>query len=117
MSLASGELSCASGEVELSDALARHGAYEPPSPTSGVKRSRDHGDGDVDRCSIYDVPEPQTAVFRRPEIVFVLDCPEVLIAAPPSMQSIMATTARAHILDRQDQAILDHAFLFTLPAS
>jgi hypothetical protein len=117
MSLASREVRRASREVELSDALARHGAYEPPPPTTGVKRSGNHGDGDVDRCSTYIVPEPETALFRRPEIDLVLDRPEVLIAAPPSMQSIMATSACADILDRQDQAIFYHAFLFTLPVS
>jgi hypothetical protein len=115
MSLASREVSRASGEVELSDALARHGAYEPPPPTAGMKRSGDHGDGDAIRCSVYMVPEPQTASFRRSEIDLVPDRPEVLIAAPPSMQSTMATSARAHILDRQDQAIFYHTFLFTLP--
>ena len=57
--------------------------------------------------------QPQTASFRRPQIDLVLDRPEVLIAAPPSMQSITATSARAHILDRQDQAIFYHTFLFT----
>jgi hypothetical protein len=117
MSLASRKLSRASGEVELSDARPHHGAYEPPSPTAGMKRSGNHGDGDVDRRSTYIVPEPQTALFRRPEIDLVPDRPEVLIAAPPSMHSIMTTSARAHILDRQDQAILNHAFLFTLPVS
>jgi hypothetical protein len=117
MCLASREVSLASGEIELSDSRARHGAYEPPSPTAGMKRSGNHGDGGAIRCSVYMVPEPQTALFRRPQIDLVLDRPEVLIAAPPSMQSIMATTARAHILDRQDQAILYHAFLFTSPVS
>jgi hypothetical protein len=117
MCLSSCEVGRASGEVEFSDALARHGAYEPPSPTAGMKRSGGHGNGDMDRRSTYVVPQPQTAVFRRPQIDLVLDRPEVLIAAPPSMQSIMATSAGAHILDRQDQAILDHTFLFTLPVS
>ena len=115
MSLASGEVSRASGEVELSDALARHGAYEPPSPTAGMKRSGNHGDGDANRISAHRVPQPETASVRRPEIDLVLDRPAVPIARPPSMQSIMATTARAHILDRQDQAIFDHTFLFTFP--
>jgi hypothetical protein len=115
MSLASREVSRASREVELSDALARHRADEPPSPTAGMKRSGNHGDGDVDRRSAYDVPEPQTASVRRPEIDLVLDRPEVPIATAPSMQSIMATSAGAHVVDGQDQTILDHTFLFTLP--
>ena len=114
MSLASGEMSRASGEVELSNALACHGAYEPPPPTTGMKRSRDHGDGDAIRLSIHCVPQPETASVRRPEIDLVLDRPEVLIAAPPSMQSIYGT-APAHVFDGQDQAILYHTFLFTFP--
>jgi hypothetical protein len=117
MSLASREVRRASREVELSDALARHGAYEPPSPAAGMKRSGHHRDGDVDRRSTYDVPQPETALFRRPQVDLVLDRPEVLIAAPPSTNSVTATTASAHILDRQDQAIFYNTFLFTLPFS
>jgi hypothetical protein len=117
MSFPSGEVSRASREVELSDAFARHGADEPPSATAGMKRGGNHGDGGAIRHSIYVVPEPQTASFRRPEIDLVPDRPEVLIAAAPSMNSVTATTARAHVFDGQDEAILHNAFLFTLPVS
>ena len=110
VSFPSGELGRADGEIELSHALARHGAYEPPSPTSGVERGGDHGDRDVDRRSINCVPQPQPASVRRPQVDRVPDPRNVLIAGPPSDRSIRS--ALANILDRQDQAIFDDASLF-----
>jgi hypothetical protein len=92
---ASRELSRADREIELSNALASHRAYEPPSPTTQVKGGRSHRDDATHLLSMRGVPKPQAAPLRRPQIDFIADRADLLAAALPSNYSFTAARAVA----------------------
>jgi hypothetical protein len=95
------EVRRAIGQIQLSDSPARHGAYEPPSSTV-PKFGGCHRDGEVYRLSVYGVSQPEIALLRRPEVDFIAERSEVLVAATPMNQSGVLVRASLDALDRQD---------------